>query len=350
MDVNGILLYNDRLYFGNDNEEFLCTSLDGKIIWRNPASGDIEHEPILINNRGIQQIVYATEMGEVKAINPTTGKVFWSYYIPNFEGWKPGDNRSVFKVKSYFTNTNSFYTKPVVVDINTDGVMDLVYLTYDSKVYAINGASGKLLWLNDKYDRTEVVLMQTGTKNDPTFSFFHVTYDSVYNTTNHLITLNKFGRQISIATMPKSNFGMGVNVLALNNLYIVQRDSLLEINNRGQYNAYSRTNFYPTVNYLGKDVIEERNAYESLISNRAFSYKEDPNCVIILNQHDNANYENGFIEIYSLTEHKVIERLGLPMPSEFPPIIQDINKDGYLDLLINCYDGYLYCYDLKVKS
>jgi outer membrane protein assembly factor BamB len=76
MDVNGILLYNDRLYFGNDNEEFLCTSLDGKILWRNPSSGDIEHEPILINNIGIQQIVYATEMGEVKAIDPTTGKAF----------------------------------------------------------------------------------------------------------------------------------------------------------------------------------------------------------------------------------------------------------------------------------
>jgi hypothetical protein len=42
-------------------------------------------------------------------------------------------------------------------------------------------------------------------------------------------------------------------------------------------------------------------------------------------------------------------RLGLPKPSEFPPMIADINKDGYLDLLINCFDGYLYCYNLKVK-
>jgi outer membrane protein assembly factor BamB len=236
-----------------------------------------------------------------------------------------------------------------VLDLNTDGVMDLVYLTYDCKVYAINGASGKLLWLNDKYERCEVVLMQTGTKNEPSLSFFSVTYDSAYNTTNYLVTLNKFGKQVAKTTMPKSNFGMGVNFLALNNLLIVQRDSLLEINDRGQYKAYGRTNFYPTTDYLGKDVIEERNAYESLISNRAFSYKGDPNCVIILNQHDLANYQNGFIEIYSLSAHKVIERFGLPMPSEFPPIIEDINKDGNLDLLINCYDGNLYCYDLKVK-
>jgi hypothetical protein len=349
MDVNGILLHNNRLYFGNDNEEFLCTSLDGKIIWRNPASGDIEHEPVLINNRGIQQIVYATETGEVKAVEPTTGKELWSYYIPYFEGWKAGDNRSIFKVKSYFTNTNSFYTKPVELDLNADGVMDLVYLTYDSKLFAINGASGKLLWLNEKYDRSEIVLMPTGTKNEPSLTFFTVTYDSVYNATNYLVTLNKFGKEISKSKMPKSNSGMGINFLALDNLFIVQRDSLLEINNEGQYKAYSRSNFYPTIDYLGKNVIEVRNGYESLISNRVFSYKGDPNCVIILNQQDHANYKNGFIEIFSLTEHKVIERFSLPMPSEFPPIIEDINKDGNLDLLINCYDGYLYCYDLKVK-
>ena len=349
MDVNGILLHKNRLYFGNDNEEFLCTSLDGKIIWRNPASGDIEHEPVLINNRGIQQIVYATETGEVKAVDPTTGKALWSYYIPNFEGWKAGDNRSIFKVKSYFTNTNSFYTKPVELDLNADGVMDLVYLTYNSNLFAINGASGKLLWLNEKYDRSEVVLMPTGTKNEPSLTFFSVTYDSVYNSTNYLVTLNKFGKQIAKTKMPKINSGMGLNYLTLDNLFIVQRDSLLEVNNQGQYKAYSRTNFYPTIDYLGKHVIEERNGYESLISNRAFSYKGDSNCVIILNQQDPANHTSGFIEIYSLTAHKVIERFSLPMPSEFPPIIEDINKDGNLDLLINCYNGYLYCYDLKVK-
>jgi hypothetical protein len=349
MDVNGILLLSSRLYFGNDNEEFLCTSLDGKIIFRNPTSGDIEHEPVLINNNGTPQIIYATEMGEVKAINPTTGKALWSYYTPDFQGWKPGDNRGIFKVKSFFTNSSSFYTKPILVDLTNDGVLDLIYRTYDSKLYAINGASGKLLWLNDKYDRSEIVLMQTGTKAEPSFSFFNETYDAQYVPTRHLITLNKYGKQIVATDIPNCTYGVGVNTLLLNNLLLVQRDSLIEIDNRGHYKAYSRANFYPTVDYLGKNVMEERNAYESLISNRTFSYKGDSNCVIILNQHDHANYENGFIEIYSLTDHKVVERLGLPMPSEFPPMIADINKDGNLDLLINCYDGFLYCYDLKVK-
>ena len=60
MDVNGILEWNDRLYITNDNEELMCTSIDGNVIWIKPASGDIEHEPVLIKGKNGNYIVYAT--------------------------------------------------------------------------------------------------------------------------------------------------------------------------------------------------------------------------------------------------------------------------------------------------
>lgn len=349
MDVNGLLLYNNRLYFGNDNEEFLCTTLDGKIIWRNPASGDMEHEPVLITNAGVNQVVYATETGEVKAVDPATGKAFWSYYVPEFDGWKHGDNRALFKVKSYFTNTYAFFTKPIVVDLTKDGVLDLVYHTYDGRFFAINGASGKNLWIHDAGNGTEIAMFQMGTNATPFITLFARTFDKKFNSTSHLVTLNSAGKQIFKVDLSASSFGVGLNALSLGSTFIALRDSLLEIDSKGNYKAYDRSNLYNDVDYFGKNIIEQRNGYESLISNRTFSYKGDDKCVIILNQHDFANYKNGFIEIFSLTSHKVIARFGLPMPSEFPPIIADINKDGYLDLLINCYDGYLYCYDLNVK-
>ena len=80
MDVNGVLFYKNRIYYGNDNEEFICSSPEGKIIWRNPASGDIEHEPILLDMQGNKYVVYASEAGEVRAVDPETGKTKWVHY------------------------------------------------------------------------------------------------------------------------------------------------------------------------------------------------------------------------------------------------------------------------------
>lgn len=51
-DVNGTLIYGDRVFFGNDNEEFICANLYGNIIWKNLASGDIEAEPVMIDIDG----------------------------------------------------------------------------------------------------------------------------------------------------------------------------------------------------------------------------------------------------------------------------------------------------------
>jgi hypothetical protein len=46
----------------------------------------------------------------------------------------------------------------------------------------------------------------------------------------------------------------------------------------------------------------------------------------------------------------VIERFELSASSEMAPILKDVNQDGYMDLLVNCSDGFLYCYNLKIKN
>jgi hypothetical protein len=65
-DINGVLVYNNLLYYGNDNEEFICSDLRGNIIWRKVASGDVEHAPALINILGRNVIVYASELLTLK--------------------------------------------------------------------------------------------------------------------------------------------------------------------------------------------------------------------------------------------------------------------------------------------
>ena len=42
--------------------------------------------------------------------------------------------------------------------------------------------------------------------------------------------------------------------------------------------------------------------------------------------------------------------MNLPSNSEFPPYIEDIDKDGKLDVLVGCYDGNLYCFDLEISN
>jgi hypothetical protein len=93
-----------------------------------------------------------------------------------------------------------------------------------------------------------------------------------------------------------------------------------------------------------------RNFGDELFSNTTFPYKGNKNCVLLLNQHDYANFEYGFIEIISLDTKQVIDRFELPASSEMVPIVKDVNQDGYLDLLINCSNGDLYCYNLKIKN
>ncbi|MFM7683256.1 MAG: hypothetical protein ACKO7P_10980, partial [Bacteroidota bacterium] len=86
---------------------------------------------------------------------------------------------------------------------------------------------------------------------------------------------------------------------------------------------------------------------DQLFSSHSFKYKGQDNCIALLSQYDLANYENGFLTIVSLNNKKVVARLALPGISEMPPQVGDFNRDGITDLLVNCSDGRLYCYQLN---
>ena len=350
MDVNGTLLYNNKLYFGNDNEEFLCTNLDGKVLWRNPASGDIEHEPALLSNKNKQYIVYATESGEVKAVDPETGLKIWNYYTPDFKGWKPGDNRMVFKVKAYFSNTNSFYIKPLLVDLNKDGVNDLVYVTYDEKIFAINGNDGKLLW-EKSIEGLNFMIANIGTKEEPLMFVTQSGYSSEDIRSNKFNIINRKGNIVKQQIFGSSDYIAGLNALNIDNdkTMFATRDSIMIINKNGNYTSFYRAVIFDDVRYNRDTTKENRNGYSPILANNIFLYK-GLKSALVLNQRDYANSNIGFVEIVSIDQGKVLERYALPSASEMPPIIDDIDMDGKLDLLISGFDGYLYCYSLNIKK
>lgn len=353
MDVNGVLLYDNKIYYGNDNEEFICSTIDGKIVWRNPVSGDVEHQPTLLNNNGKKIIVYGTEVGEVTALDPTNGKIIWSYYSPNFSGWKPTDNRMLFKVKSYFSWGRVFFTKPTLFDINKDGVEDLLYSNYS--ITAIDGKNGKPIWRKltdaDSFCVSPIIVQ----KQVSDIQLSYVQYNrsqSSYVGTYSLITIDRKGKFISKKYLyQSSNYPDDI----LNKLTTEEKetiftigDSAFVIDNTNEVKAYNYAVKYMNKrSYRDDSTYDSRHYYESLVANKEFSYKNNNRCILILNQTDSKSWSNGFISILSLDNGQILDSWELPHRTEFPPLIEDINKDGKQDLLINCFDGKLYCYTLS---
>lgn len=353
MDINGVINFKNNFYFGNDNEEFLCTTREGKIIWRNPVSGDIEHEPVILKIRDKDYIVYATEEGEIQAVDPSNGTSIWTYYTPDFKGWKPGKNRNLFKVRAYFRNSTSFFTKPVVVDLNSDNVKDLVYNTFDNKLYAIDGLTGKLLWNYDDDDNLSYFTVLDQRNTEPAL----IVASAKFNENDlYEYSLLRFDQKGVKTVLYAGNFGngFGLNTLQISpdKLLIPCTDSLAIYNfekNHIEWVDRSITYLYENSLDLEKrQILESRNAIEPVVSNEFINYKGDSTCIILLSQFDPAFYQNetGVLEIISVKERKVIKRFSLPSQTELQPVITDINGDGKKDILINCRDGFTYCYEL----
>ena len=360
MDINGLLYYNRNLYFGNDNDEFLCTDLDGNILWRIPVSGDVEHEPTLIKRKNGNIIVFATEVGEVRAVSPKNGNTVWNYFHPKFNGWKEGDNRFIFKLKTHFKSGGIFFNSPTIADFNQDGVMDLVYNGYDKTI--LNGINGKVIKNYSTYRKNNSVSNISDSYHDPIFlgkgkntkilspEYLMGSDDDekrviIYDENGSI--LNKLSVKKPERFKDFSYWYLTPKKLNNNEVAFIS-DEIIHIYNskdnkfskiqnfnsitkeKSEYGDYYnyRSNFYGIVEVLSNKINTEKGLCRLI---KWESYKD---------------WKHAIIKVFSVNDNKELLTISLPSTAEGPMLVRDINGDGKEELLVEC-NGRLICYDIS---
>ena len=349
MDVNGILRLKDAIFFGNDNDEFICTDKLGKIKWRVYTSGDVEHRPVSIQSEGQELVVFATETGQLQALNAKTGKEIWTYYYKDFDAWKPGDNRTLFKVKMHFTEGNIFFNEPSLSDLNGDGVKDLVYNTNWGDFTAINGKTGNLLWDLDGNDlvdyylnmgREKPLIIGEGVKSQVLL----LIREKEEYTKQAIAIFNSKGKLIKI--MP-TEVPLGETMLSQTDGFIITNTAIIHPETNSE-----DLKIVPIedAQFLNEDGVLTSCYSGGQVAQKKVYYNGET-CALIVYQYELKSHSGQSpLLLVGLNSGKVHFKTYLPDRSEFTPYISDFNQDGKLDALIGCYDKYLYCFDLDIPS
>lgn len=353
LDVNGTLIYSNKIYFGNDNDEFICADFNGNIKYSLPISGDVECEPVLIKINKKDAIVFGTEAGELRAINPSNGETIWQHFHEDFDGWKMGDNRLVFKIRTHFYQSWKFNLKPVTKDLNKDGVLDLIFFL-NNEFYAVNGANGKILHQFDLDKRSSVwnqanmtktgcqaesVVFREDEKGNVIFSIPKYTNIPKINTKYDVIGYNFY-----MSTYDLSGKHLDSTLIDTK----IQSSSFNKIPNTLLYTNGEKIYHFNSQMILEKSVdLEKFQEFENdyittFTSNQLISY-EGNKCVIILFEQPH------IIAFYDIHSGKAVKTFELEDRSEFIPVIQDINKDGKMDMLVSDDTGKLSCINLGSK-
>lgn len=130
-DVNGVALDHDTAYWGTDQGLLYRSDLRGNITWKANLGGDIEGAPVLadFNRDGVLDVAVGAEEGDFYAFSGRSGKLLFRFAPNPDDSWRPG-----------------FPTTAALFDATGDGVPDVFAPSRDVTMYAIDGASGELLW------------------------------------------------------------------------------------------------------------------------------------------------------------------------------------------------------------
>ena len=350
LDVNGTLIYNNQLFFGNDNDEFICSDFRGNIKYSLPVSGDIESQAVLHDINGKKAIVFGTEAGELRAIDPKDGTTLWQHFHEDFNGWKMGDNRLVFKIKTHFSSDYLFNEKPELADLNNDGIKDIIFIIY-REFYAVDGKTGQLLnrfkigeqkentdWsdpsnLHTTADSKSVMYLKN--KNGdiqiviPTYSYKPIPNSNRTDYALYLTYFNTKGTKLKTQVLSEKTMDYDLVRLPNTNIY-ASGSAIFQLDNNQQIISKQ------TIENISDDFDYQ---YYHFVSDQLVQY-DNKTCVVVLYEYEN------IIGLFDINSGKAIKTFPLEKRSEFIPVFVDVNKDGKIDLLTADDSNNLTCIEL----
>jgi outer membrane protein assembly factor BamB len=132
LDVGGVAVDGDVVYFTTDNSQIVAASLgSGKILWKAPARGKVRPAPALadLNGDGHVDVVAGDEEGMLRALDGKNGQMLWS---------------AATGVNDY--DARGFIAAAAIADLDGDRRDDVVAGARDGILTAYRGQDGSVLW------------------------------------------------------------------------------------------------------------------------------------------------------------------------------------------------------------
>jgi outer membrane protein assembly factor BamB len=344
-DVNGIALDGNKLYFGTDNKTLYCYDLTSKsFLWEYKTPQDA-----LGGNYGNIEscpvVVDLNNDGEKDVIITIRGK---GVAALNGKTGKP------LWINILSQSEGAFLTSPCAIDVNNDKIPDIItggwvsnYYYGDGKslLYALDGNTGKPIWQYNLGSglKSSPIIVKKGKK---TAIMVATTYSMVY-----VLGLDgKLYYAINFQMPDEAPYYGGISGLYATP--VLTPNETMVIGSSWWSNEQDGL----WVAHLQKAKLEQVGGI-SMVSNPAkkFYGANRISASGVVGQITEKKWqiavptEKGELLLYDEQE-KLLKRMKMPSGSECTPYLGDIDGDKKPELLIASYDGFLYCYQLPIKN